>query len=78
MKWIIRLARDMAQEAFVVVEAPTSEQTEAIFWHNIDPDVIHWSNDDVIGDCEVIEICPADAKEELTPLKLPLARNPGA
>jgi hypothetical protein len=35
----IRLARDMAQEAFVVIEAPTSEQAEAIFWHDMDPDV---------------------------------------
>jgi hypothetical protein len=26
MKWKIRLARDMGQEAFVVIEAPTSEE----------------------------------------------------
>ena len=76
MKWKIRLARGMAQEALVVIEAPTSEQAEAIFWHDIDPDVIHWSDDDVMGDREVIEICRADAKEELTPLKLPPAQNP--
>jgi hypothetical protein len=25
----------------------------------MDPDVIRWSNDDVMGDREVIEICPA-------------------
>jgi hypothetical protein len=31
MKWKIRLARDMAQEAFVVIDAPTSEEAEAIF-----------------------------------------------
>ena len=76
MKWKIRLARDMAQEAFVVIEAPTSEQAEAIFWRDIDPDVIHWSNDDVMGDREVIEVCPADDKEVLTPLVMPPAPTP--
>ena len=78
MKWKIRLARDMAQEAFVVIEASTAEQAEAIFWNDVDPDVIEWSNDDVMGDREVIEICPAHAKDDLTPLKLPPARNPEA
>ena len=58
MKWKIRLARDMAQEAFVVIEASTAEQAEAIFWNDVDPDVIEWSNDDVMGDRQVIEICP--------------------
>jgi hypothetical protein len=43
MKWKLRLARDMAQEAIVVFEAPTSEEAEAIFWHDVDPDVICWS-----------------------------------
>jgi hypothetical protein len=66
MKWKIRLARDMAQEAFVVIDAPTSEEAEAILWHDMDPDVIRWSDDDVMGDREVIEVCPADDKEELT------------
>ncbi len=60
MKWKIRLARDMAQEAFVVIDAPTSEEAEATLWHDMDPDVIHWSDDDVMGDREVIEVCPAD------------------
>lgn len=78
MKWKIRLARDMAQEAYVVIEALTAEQAEAIFWNDVDPDVIEWSNDDVMGDREVIEICPADAKDDLTPLKLPPARIPEA
>jgi hypothetical protein len=80
MKWKIRLARDMAQEAFVVIEAPTSGEAEAIFWNDVDPDVIRiqWSDDDVMGDREVIEICPAHAKDDLTPLKLPPARNPEA
>ena len=76
MKWKTRLARDMAQEAFVVIEAPTSEEAEAIIWHDMDPDVIRWSNDDVMGDREVIEICPAGDKDELTPLELPPARQP--
>ena len=48
MKWKIRLARDMAQEALVVIEAPSSEAAEAIFWHDMDPDVIRWSNDNVM------------------------------
>jgi hypothetical protein len=39
MKWKIRLARDMTQEAFVVIDAPTSEEAEAILWHGMDPDV---------------------------------------
>jgi hypothetical protein len=78
VKWKIRLARDMAQEAYVVIEALTAEQAEAIFWNDVDPDVIEWSNDDVMGDREVIEICPADAQDDLTPLKLPPARIPEA
>src|SRR5271163_3370535 len=65
----------MAQEAFVVIEAPTSEEAEAIIWHDMDPDVIRWSNDDVMGDREVIEICPAGDKDELTPLELLPARQ---
>jgi hypothetical protein len=76
MKWKLRLARDMAQEAIVVIEAPTSEGAEAIFRHGMDPDVICWSNDDVLGDQEVIEICPADDKDELTPLRPLPARLP--
>jgi hypothetical protein len=76
MKWKIRLARDMAQEALVVIEAPSSEEAEAILWHDMDPDVIRWSNDDVMGDREVIEICPVGDKDELTPLELPPARQP--
>jgi hypothetical protein len=47
MKWKIRLARDMAQEAFLVIEAPTSEEAEAILWHDMNRDVIRWSDDDV-------------------------------
>jgi hypothetical protein len=78
MKWKIRLARDMAQEAFVVIDAPTSEEAEAILWHDMDPDVIRWSDDDVMGDREVIEVCPADDKEELTPLEVPPVRQPKA
>jgi len=27
----------MAQEAFVVIEAPISEEAEAILWHDMDP-----------------------------------------
>jgi len=53
MKWKIRLARDMGQEASVVIEAPTSEEAEAILWHDMNPDVIQWSDDDVTGDREV-------------------------
>jgi hypothetical protein len=78
VKWKIRLARDMAQETFVVIEAPAAEHAEAIFWNDVDPDVIEWFNDDVMGDREVIEICPADAKDDLISLKLPPARNPEA
>ncbi len=63
MKWKIRLARDMGQEAFVVIEATTSEETETILWHDMDPDVIRWSDDDVMGDREVVEVCPADDKD---------------
>jgi hypothetical protein len=69
MKWKIRLARDMGQEAFVVIEAPTSEDAEAILWHDTDPDVIRWSDDDVMGDREVREVYPADDKDELTPAR---------
>ena len=76
MKWKIRLARDMAQEGFVVIEAPTSEDAEAILWHDMDPEVIRWFNDEVIGDREVIEICPTGDTEALTPLELPPARHP--
>ena len=76
MNWKIRLARDMAQEAFVVIDAPTSEEAEAILWHDMDPDVIRWSDDDVMGDREVIEVCPADDKDELTPLEMPPAPTP--
>jgi hypothetical protein len=78
MKWKIRLARDMAQEAFVVIEAPTSEEAEAILWHDMDPDVIRWSDNDVMGDREVIEVCPADDKDELTPLEMPPPAKPEA
>ena len=78
MKRKIRLARDMGQEAFVVIEAPTSGEAEAILWHDLDPDVIRWSDDDVMGDREVIEVCPADDKEELTPLEMPPVRQPKA
>jgi hypothetical protein len=78
MKWKIRLARDMAQEAFVVIDAPTNEEAETILWHDMDPDVIRWSDDDVMGDREVIEVCPADDKEELTPLEMPPVRQPKA
>jgi hypothetical protein len=76
MKWKIRLARDMAQGALVVIEAPSSEEAEAILWHDMDPDVIRWSNDDVMGDREVIEICPAATKDKLTPLEVLPARQP--
>jgi hypothetical protein len=68
----------MAQETFVVIEAPAAEHAEAIFWNDVDPDVIEWFNDDVMGDREVIEIGPADAKDDLISLKLPPARNPEA
>jgi hypothetical protein len=78
MKWKIRLARDMGQEAFVVIEAPTSEEAEAILWHDMDPDVIRWSDDDVMGDREVREVYPADDKEELTPLEVQPVRQPKA
>jgi hypothetical protein len=78
MKWKIGLARDMVQEAVVVIDAPTSEEAEAILWHDMDPDVIRWSDDDVMGDREVIEVCPADGKEELTPLEMPSVRQPKA
>ena len=78
MKWKIRLACDMAQEAVVVIEASTAEQAEAIFWNDVDADDIEWSNDDVMRDREVIEICSADAGDDLTPLKPPPARNPEA
>jgi len=71
MQWKISLARDMGQEAFVVIEAPTSEEAEAILWHDMDPNVIRWSDDDVMGDREVREVYPADDKEELTPLEMP-------
>jgi hypothetical protein len=78
MKWKIRLARDMAQEAYVVIDAPTSEEAEAILWHDMDPDVIRWSDDDVMGDREVIEVCPAGDKKELTSLEMPPVREPKA
>jgi hypothetical protein len=68
MKWKLRLVRDMAQEAFVVIQALTSEEAEAIFWRDMHPDLIRWSIDDVMGDPEVMEICPAGDKDELTPL----------
>jgi len=42
----------------------------------MDPDVIRWSDDDVVGDREVMEVCPADEKDELTPLEMPPVRNP--
>src|SRR5271166_2108803 len=76
MEWKIRLARDMAQEAFVVIDASTSEEAEAILWHDMDPDVIRWSDDDVMGDREVREVCPADDKDDLTPLEMPPVRKP--
>jgi hypothetical protein len=62
LKWKIRLARDMAQEALVVIEAPIAAQGRGHELDDVDPDVIEWSNDDVMGDREAIEICPADAK----------------
>lgn len=76
MKWKIRLARDMGQEAFVVIEAPTSEEAEAILWHDMNPDVIQWSDDDVMGDREVREVYPADDKDELTPSKCRQSESP--
>jgi hypothetical protein len=42
------------------------------------PTTSEWSNDDGMEDREVIETCPADAKDDLTPLKPPPARNPEA
>ena len=78
MKWKLRLVRDMAQEAFVVIEAPISEEAEAILWHDMYLDVIRWSDDDVMGDREVMEVCPADEKDELTPLEMPPAPTPKA
>jgi hypothetical protein len=48
MKWKIRLARDMGQEAFVI-EAPTSEEAETILWRDMNPDVIQWSDREVQG-----------------------------
>jgi hypothetical protein len=42
----------------------------------MDPDVIRWSDDDVMGDREVREVCPADDKDELTPLEVPPVRMP--
>jgi hypothetical protein len=78
MKWKISLARDMGQEAFVVIEAPTSEEAEAILWHDMNPDVIQWSDDDVMGDREVREVNPADDKDELTPLEMTRPPNPEA
>jgi hypothetical protein len=42
----------------------------------MDPDVICWSNDAVIGDRGVIEICPAGDKHELTPFGLLPTRRP--
>ncbi len=78
MKWKIRRARDMGQEAFVVIEAPTSEEAETILWHVMDPDVIRWSDDDVVGDREVREVYPADDKDELTPLEMLPAPKPKA
>ena len=66
----------MGQEAFVVIEAPTSEEAEAILWHDMDPDVIRWSDDDVMGDREVREVYPSDDKDELTPLEMPPVRKP--
>ena len=76
MKWKLRLVRDMAQEAFVVIEAPISEEAEAILWHDMYLDVIRWADDDVMGDREVIEVCPGNDKEELTPLEMPPVREP--
>jgi hypothetical protein len=32
LKWKIRLARDMAQEALVVIEAPIAAQAKAMNW----------------------------------------------
>ena len=52
----------------VIIEAPTAGQAEAIFWNDVDPDVIRWSDDGVVGDREVMEVYPADDKDELTPL----------
>jgi len=78
MKWKIRLARDMGQEEFVVIEALTSEEAEAILWHDMNPDVIQWSDDNVMGDREVREVYPADDKDELTPLEMPRPPNPEA
>jgi hypothetical protein len=78
MKWKIRPARDMAQEAFVVIDAPTSEEAEAILWHDMDPDVLRWSDDEVMGDREVTEVYPADDNAELTPLGMPPVRQPKA
>src|ERR1700730_16151264 len=75
MKWKIRLARDMGQEAFVVIAAPTSEEAEPMLWQNMDPDFIHWSDDDVMSDREVREVYPTDDKDELTPLEMPPVRK---
>jgi hypothetical protein len=43
---------------------------------DMDPDVIRWSDDDVMGDREVREVYPADDKDELTPLEMPPVRKP--
>src|SRR6266851_4479132 len=37
---------------------------------------IPWSDDDVMGDREVMEVCPADDKDELTPLEMPSVPKP--
>ena len=54
---------------------PTSEEAEAILWHDINPHVIR---SDVMGDVEVREVYPADDKDELTPLEMLRPPNPEA
>jgi hypothetical protein len=39
---------------------------------------MRWSDDDVVGDREVMEVYPADDKDELTPLEMPRPPNPEA
>jgi hypothetical protein len=41
----------------------------------MNPDVIQWSDDDVMGDREVIEVCPADDKEVEADTPLSAARR---
>ena len=67
-KWQVSLTRDTSQDAEVVIEAETAEEAKQFFLHDMDRDLIQWSEGDWLGDTDIVELLPARDDAELTSL----------